>query len=214
MVEPWNGAGKGALRTRIAPTPSGFLHVGNALNFLLAWKIARAAGGTIMLRIDDLDAERTRPEYLEGIFRSLEWLGIGWDEGPRDPDDHLTNWSQHLRMEGYRKLLDTLRAKGVLFACDCTRSRSQTCECAGKENAFDKPNLSWRLKTSDTQPVTFHDPDDRPITMDLHAVMPAPVLRQRDGSPAYQIASVADDDQPDRPGKRSIAFHRMPVPYR
>ena len=72
---------------RLAPTPSGFLHLGNALNFLLIWQCARQNGGKILLRIDDLDSERKRPAYLEDIFESLHWLGIDWDEGPRSPED-------------------------------------------------------------------------------------------------------------------------------
>ena len=69
-------------RLRYAPTPSGFLHIGNALNFRLNWLVARQNGGKILLRIDDLDAERKRPEYIADIFESLEWLGLDWDEGP------------------------------------------------------------------------------------------------------------------------------------
>ena len=73
--------------SRIAPTPSGFLHLGNAFNFLLTSKFVRARKGTLILRIDDADSTRSRPEYIEDIFRSLEWLGIEWDRGPSGPDD-------------------------------------------------------------------------------------------------------------------------------
>jgi glutamyl-tRNA synthetase len=109
------------LRTRIAPTPSGFLHAGNAVNFLITHELARAARGTLLLRIDDLDAERARPEYLDDIFRSLEWLGIDWDEGPTGPEDFLRNWSQRSRIERYSELLLGLRKGGHLYACECSR---------------------------------------------------------------------------------------------
>lgn len=70
------------LRSRIAPTPSGYLHIGNAYNFLLTEAIVRKANGSLRLRIDDLDAPRVRPEYLQDVFESLSWLGITPDEGP------------------------------------------------------------------------------------------------------------------------------------
>ena len=67
-------------RLRFAPTPSGYLHIGNALNFCFNWLVARLNGGKILLRIDDIDAERKRPEYVADVFESLEWLGLDYDE--------------------------------------------------------------------------------------------------------------------------------------
>ena len=74
------------LKFRYAPTPSGFLHEGNICNFLLVWVLARASGGKILLRIDDLDRERFRKPYLEDIFRKLDSLGLDYDEGPAGPE--------------------------------------------------------------------------------------------------------------------------------
>ena len=71
--------------SRIAPTPSGFLHIGNIFNFYLTWKKVRQ--GELWLRIDDGDAPRIRPEYVEDIFETLEWLGLDYDKGPRGPED-------------------------------------------------------------------------------------------------------------------------------
>ncbi len=70
------------VRTRLAPTPSGALHVGNAFSFLLAWLWARSRGGEVVLRVEDVDSARARPEWIEAVFRDLEWLGLDWDHGP------------------------------------------------------------------------------------------------------------------------------------
>ena len=94
------------LRTRIAPTPSGFLHAGNGISFILTYVIARAFEGQILLRIDDLDAERMRPEYVEDIFKTLDWLGLEYDEGPTSPDDFYQNFSQHKRLDIYNHLIE------------------------------------------------------------------------------------------------------------
>src|SRR5690606_41399145 len=111
------------LVTRIAPTPSGLLHLGNAWSFTLTWLAARAAGGHVWLRIDDLDAARAQDEYLEDIFASLRWLGLDWDSGPRDVADFKARYSQTLRLDRYRAAVETLKAGGHLYACTCTRSQ-------------------------------------------------------------------------------------------
>lgn len=169
-------------RLRIAPTPSGFLHLGNALNFTLNWLVARLApAGRLLLRIDDLDADRKREAYVQDVFDTLEWLGLDWDEGPVSADDFEKNWSQHRRIELYDNLLAQLREKGFLFACG--KSRRDLAPFEGvyppefrKQNlSLDAPDVSWRIVT----PVGFPMPDF--------------VVRRRDGLPAYQIASLADD---------------------
>lgn len=168
-------------RLRMAPTPSGFLHPGNALNFTLNWLAARLGGARLLLRIDDLDAERKRPEYVQDIFDSLRWLGLDWDEGPRSAEDFEENWSQQTRLPLYINVLDRLREKNVLFACRKSRK-----ELAGFDNDYPPefrdqglsltdPDVAWRLKT--------------PPGLALRDF----VVRRRDGVPAYQVASVADD---------------------
>lgn len=166
---------------RLAPTPSGFLHAGNALNFILNWIIARSNKGRLFLRIDDLDADRKRPEYVQDIFDSLEWLGLDWDTGPRSVADFEKNWSQHLRLSKYAEALDKLRSTGLLFAC--RKSRSDLAPYKGQYPShfrdqglsLDEPDVSWRIAT---------DPD---------FPMPDFVVRRRDGLPAYQVASMVDD---------------------
>lgn len=181
------------LRTRIAPTPSGFLHAGNALNFLIAHRIAREEGGNVLLRIDDLDAARARPEYVKDIFDSLQWLGITWDEGPLDAEDFYRNWSQALRSADANALLTALKDAGHLYACTCSRPRMARCACRSADIPFDLPDASWRLRVPEPCVATIHCWPAGEVQVDLHTALRDPVLRQRNGSPAYQIASLADD---------------------
>ena len=189
--------------TRIAPTPSGSLHAGNAVNFLLIEKIAKVTGSRIFLRIDDLDRDRYRSEYLQDIFDSLHWLGIEWHNGPRDAADHLRNWSQQHRLSRYAEILEQLRGLGVLYGCTCSRSvlsnmrpEDHTCRTAGHH--LDDPACSWRVRIADGTRVTMHDLKGGTITLDVAALIGDTTLRQRPmngsaGMPAYQIASLADD---------------------
>lgn len=189
--------------TRIAPTPSGFLHAGNAINFLLIEKIAKLTGSRILLRIDDLDTDRMRSVYLQDVFDSLEWLGIEWQIGPRDPEDHLRNWSQQFRLARYLKILDGLRELGVLYACNCSRSKLAGLkphhhECRNAGCDLDERGMSWRIRIDPGTRITFHDLNGIERKLDVHDLIGDTTLRQRaiNGSvpmPAYQIASLADD---------------------
>lgn len=98
--------------TRFAPTPSGYLHLGHAYSALLAWEAARAGGGRFQLRIEDIDVGRCRPEFEQGIYDDLGWLGLHWDHEPFRQSDH---------MHGYAEALDRLDRLGVLYPCFCTR---------------------------------------------------------------------------------------------
>ena len=97
-------------RVRFAPSPTGYLHVGGARTALFNWLFARREGGTLLLRIEDTDVERNRPELVEGILEGLKWLGIDWDEGPL---------FQSQRLEMYRAAAERLLASGAGFACYC-----------------------------------------------------------------------------------------------
>ena len=115
-----------SLLTRYAPTPSGFLHAGNAWSFLLTWLIARSQGGKIHLRIDDIDAARFRESYLGDIFASLEWLGLDWDSGPQNPAEFHASYTQRRRRDQYRSALDLLVTQRApegprVYACACSR---------------------------------------------------------------------------------------------
>ena len=186
-------------KTRIAPTPSGFLHAGNAFNFLVTDKLAKATGSRLVLRIDDLDAGRTRPEYIEDVFHSLEWLGIRVDEGPSGPDDFHSNWSQHLRMPRYRYVAEALRSHDALYPCLCSRTQLETLSradhtCRTQPITEVPSGTPWRLRIPEPCPVPISELDGTTEQHDLAALMPDPVILQRDTErPAYQIASLCDD---------------------
>jgi glutamyl/glutaminyl-tRNA synthetase len=98
-------------KTRIAPTPSGFLHLGNALSFELTASLAQKTGAKILLRIDDLDRERTNPPYVQDIFDTLNFLNIKWDEGPKDIIEYENSWSQIHRIGLYQNALEQLKQR-------------------------------------------------------------------------------------------------------
>lgn len=182
------------IRSRIAPTPSGFLHLGNAVNFLLVWVMVRARGGALKLRIDDADAARTRPEYVEDIFRQLEWLGITWDEGPQSPDEFYRRHSQLLRVDRYHQTVELLRQEGHVFACTCSRSLLRSAgssvypgTCRGRA-APPGEEFALRLQVPEETVVRVQD-----TVVPLGRRMGDFVVWRRDDAPAYQLASVVDD---------------------
>ncbi|MDW8205043.1 MAG: glutamate--tRNA ligase family protein [Cytophagales bacterium] len=186
--------------TRFAPTPSGYLHLGNAFSFVLTWLLARLQGGKILLRIDDLDNDRFRPEYLDDIFYSLEWLGLDYDLGPAGAADFYATWSQHKRLDLYYEALASLRSH--LFACICSRKIWQQASpdgqypgtCLLRELPLTAPHAAWRLVTPAQKTVGFTEVGKtEPTQASPCQWMRHPVLRRKDGLPAYQLASVIDD---------------------
>jgi glutamyl-Q tRNA(Asp) synthetase len=101
------------LVTRFAPSPTGFLHLGHAHSALAGWRRARTAGGRFLLRLEDIDPGRCRPEYADAIMEDLTWLGLDWDGPVRVQSAHLAE---------YRATLDALAARGLLYPCFCTRA--------------------------------------------------------------------------------------------
>lgn len=184
-------------KTRLAPTPSGYLHLGNILSFSVTVAIARKTGARILLRIDDMDRERMQPAYVQDIFDTLQYLDIPWDEGPRDANDFEKEYSQVHRMDIYRQALERLRVNGELFACNC--SRSQLAEesaypgvCRDKNISLDAEQVNWRLKTAS------RDLKIKPVKGEIF-LSPFPtsmrdfIVRKKDGCPSYQLTSVMDD---------------------
>lgn len=167
---------------RMSPTPSGKLHKGNALNFVLNWWQARLRGASLLLRIDDHDETRKRPEYVEDVFEILEWLGLDWDEGPKDPLDFEKNFSQAFQKEFYREELLKLPQ---IFWCQC--SRSDLRECGGeypgtcRELGLESAGHAGRLNTDSIGP----------IVADLKDC----ILWRKDDLPAYQLVSVLEDQK-------------------
>src|SRR4051794_27692133 len=106
---------------RLAPSPTGGLHLGHARTFLLAWLSARQNGGRVILRIEDIDATRSRPESIAGALADLRWLGLDWDEGP-DVGGPNGPYLQSERMDRYALALDRLKAAELVYPCTCTRA--------------------------------------------------------------------------------------------
>ena len=102
--------------TRFAPSPTGYLHVGHAFSALTAWRRARAAGGRFLLRLEDIDPVRCRPEFADAILEDLTWLGIDWDGPVRLQSEH---------MDDYAAVVETLRGRGLMYPCFCSRADIQ-----------------------------------------------------------------------------------------
>ncbi|MFD2873318.1 glutamate--tRNA ligase family protein [Mucilaginibacter ximonensis] len=183
-------------RTRIAPTPSGYLHVGNALSFALTAALARKAGAKILLRIDDLDQQRVNVDYVQDIFDTLNFLEIPWDEGPRNMAGYQGQWSQIHRTDSYTEALQLLEHKREVFACRCSRSQLQgnsyPGNCINKSIPLDTPDTAWRLYTDDRL-IKLKTLNEGLINTRLPESMKNFVVKKKDGHPAYQLASVVDD---------------------
>ncbi|MCA8832721.1 glutamate--tRNA ligase family protein [Hymenobacter pini] len=190
--------------TRLAPTPSGFLHLGNAVNFTLTWLLTRRAGGTLHLRIDDLDRARFRPVYLENIFRTLEWLGLDYDHGPTGPTDFEQNFSQQHRLPEYEAVLQAARVAHpeFFYACRCSRTELArqalpsglypgTCQAA--QIPLTATNTAWRAHVPNQTEVAFPDLALGPVKAQLATELGDFIVRKKDGFAAYQVASVVDD---------------------
>jgi glutamyl/glutaminyl-tRNA synthetase len=184
-------------RTRIAPTPSGYLHLGNVLSFALTAGLARRSGASILLRIDDLDRERVSREYVEDIFETLVFLGIPWDEGPRDMEEYERAWSQVHRLGLYREALERLRESGKVFACGCSRSKilresregAYPGTCREKGMSLDTKGCSWRVRTEGAGLGAEMTIGGAGLPVEMTDF----VVRKKDGYPAYQLTSVIDD---------------------
>ncbi len=187
--------------TRFAPSPTGYLHVGNLRTALMNWLVARKAGGRFLLRLDDTDPERSKPEYARGITQDLGWLGLAWDG----------SFEQSRRLERYAVAADRLRADGRLYECFETpaelelKRRSQL--AAGKPPVYDRAALKlneserrrlraeraphWRFKL-DHDRVAWMDGILGSTSIDAASVSD-PVLIRGDGQVLYTLASVVDD---------------------
>ncbi|MBI1352600.1 MAG: hypothetical protein GC156_15980 [Actinomycetales bacterium] len=183
--------------TRFAPTPSGFLHEGNAVNALLVAWLAQGAGGSLILRIDDMDATRSRAEYIDDIFSVLAWLGIDWQLGPRDPDDFGRRFGSARRTDRYRQALDRAREDGLdVYACTCSRralsGRVPTGGCPGGCRSarldYERDRTALRLHVPIGTEVEVAG-----TTVDLASAMGDFVVWRRDDLPAYHLASVIED---------------------
>jgi glutamyl-tRNA synthetase len=195
------------VRGRLAPSPTGRLHLGNAWAFLLAWLAARAAGGEVVLRLEDIDPERSRPEFAEEVLRDLRWLGLDWDEGPHE---------QSARLDAYAEALARLEQAGHVYPCFCTRKDLRSLASAPHAPLVDDGSPAYpgtcrnltleqreglvrqgrrpalRLRCADGT-ESFHDLVAGPQAMTLADCGGDFAVRRSDGVFAYQLAVVLDD---------------------
>ncbi len=191
------------LVTRLAPTPSGYLHIGNGLSFVLTWVLARTHGGKVLLRIDDLDRQRYRPAYVEDIFRTIDWLGLDFDLGPSGPDEFEAKYSQQHRLELYRRYLNQLKQAGAIYACACSRKRVRANavegflydgHCRDLAYSLDSEDVAWRVSIPKKAQVEIVDwKQSEPILLNISSGIGDFVIRKKDQFPAYQLTSLVDD---------------------
>jgi glutamyl-tRNA synthetase len=188
--------------TRFAPTPSGFLHLGNLHSFLLTKILAEKHQAKILLRIDDLDRDRFREEYVQDIFDTLDFMEIKYDLGPKNLKEFESEWSQVHRLEKYELALEELRARKLVFACDCSRKKIQEMDssgyylghCQDRRIPLDRKEVAWRFNALETDFVSLKS---YPSHFDSSLILPTDVafsvLRKKDQQPAYQLTSLIDD---------------------
>ena len=187
---------------RLAPSPTGVLHMGNARTFLLAWLAIRARGGILRLRIEDIDGPRIQPEAAAETIEFLAWLGLDWD---------LEVWHQTRRTVVYDAAVERLLAMGIAYPCVCSRKEVLEAATAPHEHAFDAMPYPGTCRgryesVAQAKRLTGRDPAVR-FRVDADAVPFEDgfrgaqagriagdfVIRKRDGGPAYQLAVVVDD---------------------
>ena len=203
-------------RGRLAPSPTGLLHVGHARTFWTAQERARAAGGRLILRNDNLDTARCRPEFAAAMLEDLRWFGFAWDEGPDAGGPHAP-YEQSRRQQVYRAVFGTLRAAGVIYPCTCSRQDVQAAAGAPHEGAeepvypgtcrpenlsaeeraqhagWPRAGVNWRFRVPDGQELEFHDGQAGPQRAVAGRAFGDFLVWRKDDLPSYQLACVADD---------------------
>ncbi|MFW2440279.1 MAG: glutamate--tRNA ligase [Arenicellales bacterium] len=184
-------------RTRFAPSPTGYLHVGGARTALFSWLHARKHGGAFVLRIEDTDIERSTAESVNAILEGMTWLALEYDEGPL---------YQTKRFDRYNEVIDELMEKGLAYRCDCSRERLDRL----REEAMarkEKPRYDGHCRNLDVDPdnphvIRFLNPDDGVVVVDdmvrgrvtfSNAELDDLIIRRTDGTPTYNLTVVVDD---------------------
>ena len=204
-------SGSTGYRGRLAPSPTGLLHLGHAATFWTAFARARQANGVLVLRNEDLDPQRSKPQYVQACIEDLHWLGITWNEGP-DLGGPFAPYSQRERYGFYLDAWRRLRDSGHIFPCTCSRKDlaesasaphdlddepiySGRCRhCTAEAKQYDSPaGVNWRFRVPDGESISFTD---------LHLGAQSYIagrdfgdflIWRRDDVPAYQLAVVIDD---------------------
>lgn len=194
---------------RLAPSPTGFLHLGHAATFLAAGDRAHAHNGHLLLRLDDLDPQRSKDVFVEAARQDLHWLGLTWTSEMR----------QSARLHRYREVMQTLVQREHVYPCTCSRKDLQQAIQAPHEDADDEPvysgrcrperpsgtnttasalpewnpHANYRFRVSDGDTISFNDANFGPQHFVAGTSFGDFLVWRKDGLPSYQLASVVDD---------------------
>lgn len=197
------------IKGRFAPSPTGRMHLGNIASALLSWLSARAQGGAWLLRIEDLDPQRSKREYSRIIEDDLHWLGLDWDEGGLDGRGDAGPYSQSCRGNIYARYLELINATGYTYPCRCTRAEIMATQAPHQSDGrivyggrcrpavlpaigADFDGASTRICVPDSI-ISFDDGLYGPQHFNLAREVGDFILRRADGAWAYQLAVVVDD---------------------
>ncbi len=223
MASPANSSTPTAseYRGRLAPSPTGYLHLGHARTFFTAYQRARQAGGTLVMRVEDLDTQRSKAVYAQAAYEDLRWLGIRWQEGP-DIGGEFGPYLQSKRRAVYLAVWRQLLRGGHLFPCRCSRKDLEAAIGAPHEDdADDEPlypgtcrgntgyvaqlpgptaeieerpdGVNWRFRVPDGEAIEFEDRNLGPQRFVAGVDFGDFLVWRRDGLASYQLACVADD---------------------
>ena len=185
------------VRTRFAPSPTGYLHVGGARTALFSWLYARKHGGQFVLRIEDTDLERSTQESVNAILEGMTWLGLEYDEGP---------FYQTHRFDRYNEVIDQLLEKGLAYRCDCSKDRLDELREEQMKRKV-KPRYDGFCRHREIDPsqphvIRFRNPDSGAVVFDdlvrgrisvANEELDDLIIRRSDGSPTYNLTVVVDD---------------------
>jgi len=212
-LQPTESAGSRASRQgyrgRLAPSPTGYLHLGHARTFWTAQERARAVGGALVLRNEDLDLPRCKPEFIAAIIEDLRWFGFEWHEGP-DVGGPFAPYNQSQRRHIYETTLNKLRDAGLIYPCTCSRKDilaaaaapheadagpiyPGTCRGNSSQALPTARPFSWRFRVPDGETISFVDRNFGPQNFVAGTDFGDFIVWQPDNAPTYQLAVVADD---------------------
>jgi glutamyl-tRNA synthetase len=199
-------------RGRLAPSPTGYLHLGHARTFWTAQERARANGGALVLRNEDIDSTRFKLDFVPPMIEDLRWFGFEWQEGP-DCGGPFAPYHQSGRFHFYRTALEKLRAGGFIYPCTCSRKDVRQAVSAPNLGENDEPlypgtcrnkklstlnlqpstRFNWRFRVPDDETISFTDGNFGPQQFVAGTDFGDFVVLRHDDVPAYQLACVVDD---------------------
>ncbi len=197
---------------RLAPTPSGYLHIGHAQTFMTAFQRARQRNGMLILRIEDLDPDRCRAEFASAAIEDLHWLGIEWQQGPDVGGPHAP-YTQSQRIDYYRDVWTQLHATGTIYPSPHSRKDVQEALVAPHDSSGGEPifpaslrrpsdagrdarepgGVNWRFRVPDGETISFVDRRVGVVERTAGRDFGDFVVWRKDGLPSYELAVVADD---------------------